>query len=203
MVSGIRSTLNATFYYRFQEAITRQQVVPRSLYRNSALSLFLLHSTSFLSDTTRCLSILTPKTKLMAASTSKAFLGDIYVDDIVTSCSSALDVTKHTGVYFKDRSRKGCLRAIVDIRRPEPLWAPPSSGYSIYYANRRKQNSCLFHGPGLKNLSVTSPAFFSAEAAQHVSCDGSTCDDQLASPDQYVILIRLVLFLYALRMNLL
>ncbi|XP_054824510.1 probable protein phosphatase 2C 55 [Prosopis cineraria] len=125
----------------------------------------------------------------MAASTSKAFLGDIYVDDIATSCSSALDiVTKHTGVYFKDRSRKGCLRASVDSRRPEPLNGPLSSRYSIFYANWRKQNSSLHHGPWLKNFSVTSPACFSAGAAQEVSCDGNTSDDQLAnssiSPEQ-------------------
>ncbi|XP_028775612.1 probable protein phosphatase 2C 55 [Neltuma alba] len=118
----------------------------------------------------------------MAASTSKAFLGDIYVDDIATSCSSALDiVTKHTGVYFKDRSRKGCLRANVDIRRPEPLYRPLSSRYSVFHANWRKQNSSLRHGPWLKNFSVTSPACFSAGPAQEVSCDGSTPDDQLAN----------------------
>ncbi|KAK4262195.1 hypothetical protein QN277_027780 [Acacia crassicarpa] len=125
----------------------------------------------------------------MAASTSKAFLGDVYLDDIATSCSSTLDnITKHTGVYFKDRSRKGCMRVSVNVRRPEPLNGPLSYRYSIFYANWRRQNSGLCHGPWLKNFSVTSPARFSAGAAQEVSCDGSTPDDQLSnsslSPEQ-------------------
>lgn len=130
----------------------------------------------------------------MAASTSKAFLGDIHhVDDIITSCSSALDVAKHTGVYFKDRTPKRCLRASVDIRRSEPLCGTLSLRHSVFSANWRKQNSIFLHGPRLKNLSVTSPACLSAGAAQEVFYDGSARDEQppnsSLSPEQYVILI--------------
>ncbi|RYR67885.1 hypothetical protein Ahy_A03g014337 isoform G [Arachis hypogaea] len=39
--------------------------------------------------------------KSMATSPSKAMLGDVYVDDLVSSCSSGVDFTKPAGVYFR------------------------------------------------------------------------------------------------------
>ncbi|KAF7828829.1 putative protein phosphatase 2C 80 [Senna tora] len=128
----------------------------------------------------------------MAASSSKAFLGDIHMDDVIASCGSALDVIKHTGVYFKDRGRKGCLRASLNIGRPEPSYGPLSFRCSIFYADWRKQNSSFLHAPWLKNFSITSPACFPAGAAQQVSFDGSTRDDDLPEnsslcPDQTIV----------------
>jgi len=43
----------------------------------------------------------------MAFSPSNAILGDVYVDDLISSYSSVQDFTKHAGVYFKERTHKG------------------------------------------------------------------------------------------------
>ncbi|XLS93848.1 hypothetical protein HN51_069856 [Arachis hypogaea] len=88
MLSGILSKVNTTIYcQRIQEAITRPQAVPTPLlYRNPVLSL------SSGNKVYR---------KSMATSPSKSVLGDVYVDDLVSSCSSGVDFTKPAGVYFR------------------------------------------------------------------------------------------------------
>ena len=182
MLSGILSKLNTTIYCRIQGAITRQQAVPTSLYRNPALSLSSGH--------TVC-------RKPMATSPSKAVLGDVYVDDLVSSCGSGVDFTKPAGVYFKDRTLRGCLKASVHLRRPQVLYGALSFGCSsTFYSNCRNRNSGLLHGPWLKNFSDSSSCC-SAGAAHDVSFEGSPPDEHLAtstiSPDLYVIVIPFVL----------
>ncbi|KAF7809744.1 putative protein phosphatase 2C 80 [Senna tora] len=185
MPSGILSKLNATIYCRFREAITQQQGVPPLLYRNSSLSLSALYSTSFLSDTKLSSSICTFKNKPMAASTSKSVLGDVCIDDIITSCSSALDFKKPGSVYFNDRARKGYLRANLSIRRKYPLNGRLHIGFNTFDAN-----PSFHYQPWLKNYSTSFSALYFARAAHNVSFDSNTCDEQLAnsssSPDKTI-----------------
>ncbi|QHN82930.1 uncharacterized protein DS421_20g700150 [Arachis hypogaea] len=78
---------NTTIYcQRIQEAITRQQAVPTPLlYRNPVLSLSSGHKVY---------------RKSMATSPSKAVLGDVYDDDLVSSCSNGVDFTKPARVVL-------------------------------------------------------------------------------------------------------
>ncbi|GKU94572.1 hypothetical protein SLEP1_g8043 [Rubroshorea leprosula] len=55
----------------------------------------------------------------MAASGSKTVFGDVYIDDKVTSTRLDLSSKKHTGVYFADQSRIGCLKASVSLKIQE------------------------------------------------------------------------------------
>ncbi|KAG5010187.1 hypothetical protein JHK87_018702 [Glycine soja] len=80
---GILSRLNATIYCRIREAITRQQGVPTSLYRSSALPLCSLTS----SHTLHTKSMIT-------ASHSNAMLGDVYAYGLISGRGSVRDFTK-------------------------------------------------------------------------------------------------------------
>ena len=121
----------------------------------------------------------------MAASASKAVVGEVYVDELITSCSNAPDFTKPTGVYFKDRARRGYSRASVTLRS-----IPLSVGCSAFDSTWRNKNLIVLHGPFMKSLSASSFACFLAGAAHDVSFDGGTVDEQLAdssmSSEQYV-----------------
>ncbi|KAH1242495.1 hypothetical protein GmHk_07G019811 [Glycine max] len=166
---GILSRLNATIYCRIREAITRQQGVPTSLYRSSALPLCSLTS----SHTLHTKSMIT-------ASHSNAMLGDVYAYGLISGRGSVRDFTKPA---------VGCLRGSVNLRRLQPLYGPLSFGCSTFDANRRIRDSSLLHGSWLKNFSASSSACYSAGAAHAVSFDGSPPDEQLAnssfSPDPY------------------
>ncbi|KAG4930726.1 hypothetical protein JHK84_047710 [Glycine max] len=167
---GILSRLNATIYCRIREAITRQQGVPTSLYRSSALPLCSLTS----SHTLHTKSMIT-------ASHSNAMLGDVYAYGLISGRGSVRDFTKPA---------VGCLRGSVNLRRLQPLYGPLSFGCSTFDANRRIRDSSLLHGSWLKNFSASSSACYSAGAAHAVSFDGSPPDEQLAnssfSPDPCV-----------------
>lgn len=183
MPSGILSKLNATIYCHFREAITQRHGVPSFFYRNSSLSLCSLYSTSILSDTNLFSSSHTLKIKTMAASTSIPVLGDVCVDDIITSCSSTLIFKKPGAVYFNDKTRKGYLRANLSLRRKNPLNGFLNIGFSSFDVN-----SSFPYSPWRKNLSATFSASCFARAAHNVSFDSNTCDEQLSdsspSPDQ-------------------
>ncbi|KAG4973325.1 hypothetical protein GYH30_030232 [Glycine max] len=170
-MSGILSRLNATIYCRIREAITRQQGVPTSLYRSSALPLCSLTS----SHTLHTKSMIT-------ASHSNAMLGDVYAYGLISGRGSVRDFTKPA---------VGCLRGSVNLRRLQPLYGPLSFGCSTFDANRRIRDSSLLHGSWLKNFSASSSACYSAGAAHAVSFDGSPPDEQLAnssfSPDPTII----------------
>ncbi|XP_027361970.1 probable protein phosphatase 2C 80 [Abrus precatorius] len=187
MIPGIVSRLNATIHCRIREAITRQQGMRTSLYRNSAVSLSSLHSTSFLSGSIHCSLSHMFNTKSMATSPSNAVVGDVYVDDLISRCGSVLDFTKPAVVYLKERTHKGRLRASMNLRISQPLYGPLSFGCSTFDANWRIRNSSLLHGPWLKNLSSSYSACYSARAAHDVSFDGCPSDEQFVnssfSPD--------------------
>ncbi|KAG5110776.1 hypothetical protein JHK82_039999 [Glycine max] len=169
---GILSRLNATIYCRIREAITRQQGVPTSLYRSSALPLCSLTS----SHTLHTKSMIT-------ASHSNAMLGDVYAYGLISGRGSVRDFTKPA---------VGCLRGSVNLRRLQPLYGPLSFGCSTFDANRRIRDSSLLHGSWLKNFSASSSACYSAGAAHAVSFDGSPPDEQLAnssfSPDPWLLI---------------
>ncbi|KAL2348489.1 hypothetical protein Fmac_002489 [Flemingia macrophylla] len=184
MIPGILSRLNATIYCHVQEAIiARQQGLPTSLYRNSALSLCSLHSASFLPGSTHCSSSHAKfNTKSMTTTShSNAVLGDGYVDGLISRRGCVQDFTKSSVVYCKDRTHKGCLRATVNLRRSQPLYGSLSFRCSPFDANWQIRDLNLLHGSWLKNFSTSSSACSSAGAAQDVSFGGSTPDEQLAS----------------------
>ncbi|KAE9606717.1 putative protein-serine/threonine phosphatase [Lupinus albus] len=166
MLSGIVSKLNATIYCGIPETVTRQQRVPTSLYRNSVLSLSSLNSTHSSSH----------HTKSMTTSASNAVLGDVYVDDLASSCGNVLDLTRPAGVYFKDRTRKGCLRASVILRRSQLFYGTLFEGSTFDAANWRNRNSTFLRGPLSRKFSTSS----SAGTAHDISAEGSTPDQTIA-----------------------
>lgn len=186
MLCGNLSRLNSTICCSIQEAIARRQGVATSLYRNQpALSLSSLYSTSSSSRTL--------DRKSMATSPSNAVLGDVYVDDLISSCGSVLDLTNKAGVHFRGTTHRGSLRAIVNLRRLQPLYGPLNFGRSTFDVNWRNRNSGSIHGPCLRNFFTSSSACCLAGAAHDVSFDSSPSDEQLenssTSPDLYVIVV--------------
>ncbi|XP_028760400.1 probable protein phosphatase 2C 80 isoform X1 [Neltuma alba] len=149
-------------YCRFREGITRQQGLRSLLYRRSSASVSSLCSTSYISHASPSFSSRTPKSKSMAASTSKSVLRGVCVDDISTSCSNTLDFKKPGAGCFVDRTRKGYLNNALNTR------------YSTL-----DTISSFPHRPWLKNFSATFCTSFFARAAHNVSFDRSACDEQL------------------------
>lgn len=172
MPSGYLSKLNATIYCRFREGITRQQGVRSLLYRRSSASLSSLCSTSFSSDANPSFSSQTLKNKLMAASTSIAVLGDVFVHDVITSRSNTLDFKKPGAVYFGDRTREGYIRDHLNLKRKDPF------ALNIRHSTLDAISS-FPHRPLLKNFSTTSCTSYFARAAHNVSFDSGTCAEEL------------------------
>ena len=162
MLCGNLSKLNASIFCRIHETITRQQRVPiLTKSNNPVLSLSSNNKVGIKS----------------MASSSNAMLGDVYVDDLISSCGGVQDFTKNAGVYFKERTHKGFTRGRVSLRRPQQLlYGPLNFGRSTFDASWRIQNSGLVHG--LKNLSSSSACCL-ARAAHDLSFDASPTDEQL------------------------
>ncbi|KAJ7944323.1 Phosphatase 2C family protein [Quillaja saponaria] len=191
MPSGVLSKFNTTIFNNFQKAITQQQGRPlssinlllgqrRSVLRTSVLSVS--YWSSLLFATTQFSSSHAFKRRSMAASTSKAVLGDVHVDDFITSCGNATDLTKPTGVYFKARSCDNFQKASMSSRKQEPLSGRLiCSGYSNINAIRRNHGSSLLLGTWLSHFCNSSLSCFSVGAAHDVSFDGSSQDEQLSN----------------------
>ncbi|KAH7520062.1 hypothetical protein FEM48_Zijuj08G0104000 [Ziziphus jujuba var. spinosa] len=187
MPSGIVLKLNTTIFSSFGRALTGKRN-PKDLLlgqgillsRNSGLSFSLPYSTTLLPDITHLSLSCSHKGKSMAASSSKSVFGDVYVDDVFTSCGNALDFTKPTGVFFNDKSRSSCRKASVSFRRKEPLNNLLSCGYFVADATRRSCSSNIFLGSGLRGLHTSFSMCHSAGAAHNVSYDGNSRDEQLA-----------------------
>ncbi|KAL5557252.1 hypothetical protein UlMin_039488 [Ulmus minor] len=169
--------LNITLFSGFSRAITGQQrsislIVGQGKLssRNLGLSLPLPSS-----------NILIPKAKSMAASasSSKPVFGDVYVDDVITSCGNALDFAKPTGVFFNDRSRISCCKASVSLRRKEPLNIRLTCGYFAADVTKKNCHSNLPVGSQLRNCHLSSSACYAAGATHGVSFDGNSHDEQL------------------------
>lgn len=200
MLCGNISKLKATIYCGIHETITRKQRVSITRFNNPVLPLSLLSATSFLSNSTSCLNSKKVGRKLMASSSSNAMLGDVYVDDLISSYGGVHDLTtKHAGVHFKERTHKRFVRASLSLRRPQQLlYGPLNFGHSAFDSSWRIQNSGLLHQPWLKNLSSSSSACCLAGAAHDLSIDNSPPDEQLENsstlPNLYVI-ITVVLYI--------
>ncbi|CAL5188003.1 unnamed protein product [Lathyrus oleraceus] len=181
MLCGNISKLKATIYCGIHETITRKQRVSIARFNNPVLPLSSLSATSFLSNSTSCLNSKKVGRKLMASSSSNAMLGDVYVDDLVSSYGGVHDLTtKHAGVHFKERTHKRFVRASLSLRRPQQLlYGPLNFGRSAFDSSWRLQNSGLLHQPWLKNLSSSSSACCLAGAAHDLSIDNSPPDEQL------------------------
>lgn len=202
MPSGILSKLNTTIYSGFPRATVQQQVVWRSsinlllrpgnlLFGNSVLLRSLPYSTSLISNASGFSLGCESKRKSMAASTSKALLGDIYVDDLITSCGNALDFTKPTGVFYNDRSRNRCWKAGLSLRRQERPNSGLICGYCIFDGLRPSCNPNSLDKSWLKNFHTSSSVCHATGAAPDVSFNSNSHDEQLADSTilsgQYVL----------------
>ncbi|KAK4260009.1 hypothetical protein QN277_003185 [Acacia crassicarpa] len=144
-------------YCRLREGITRQQGVRFMLYRHSSASLSSLCSTS----------------------TSKSVLGDVCVDDMHTSCNNRLDSNKLGAVYFGDRTRKGFLRAHLNLKRKDSLTIDLN-------ISTLDAISSFPHRPRLRNFSTTFCTSYFARAAHSASYVSSACDEQLENSSHTV-----------------
>ncbi|PKI78568.1 hypothetical protein CRG98_001040 [Punica granatum] len=114
----------------------------------------------------------------MAASGSKAFSGDIYMDGLVSSCGNTVDFTKPSGVFFSDNTPRTFHKASLSLRRREPSNARLVCGYSIYDVVWRNANTVTvpLTASRPRNLRFAASAQYSGGAAQGVSFEGSSDD---------------------------
>ncbi|KAL3583601.1 hypothetical protein D5086_014662 [Populus alba] len=115
----------------------------------------------------------------MAASSSKAVFGDVHIDDLIATCVNGLEFPKPSGVFFSDRSRSSCLKASVKMRNGELPKSRLVWGNLMLDAIRRngKANNLVL-GPLLKNLYSSSSVCVVGRAAQDVSFDGNSSEEQ-------------------------
>ncbi|PON67716.1 PPM-type phosphatase domain containing protein [Parasponia andersonii] len=167
MPSGFLSKLNLAVFSGFERAVTGQ--------RNS-INLILGRGKVF----SRNLGSYSFEAKTMAASNSKSLFGDVYVDDVITSCGNSFEFTKSNGVFFNDKSRSSCRKASLSLRRKElSNSAQLTCGYFRGDITRKNWNTNAVVGPQLRNLHTSSLACYSAGAAHDVSFDGSSRDERL------------------------
>lgn len=196
MPSGIFLKLNTTIYSGFPRAAVQQQVGWRGsinfllrpgnlLFGNPVLPRFLPYSTSLVSRAAGFSPGRENKRKAMAASTSKALLGDVYVDDLITPCGNSLDFTKPTGVYYNDRSRTRCQKVGLSLRRQELPNSRLICRYFSFDGLRRSCNSNSSDKPWLNNFHTSSSACHAMGAAHDVSFNGNSHDEQL--PDSAIL----------------
>ncbi|KAG6773948.1 hypothetical protein POTOM_021293 [Populus tomentosa] len=116
----------------------------------------------------------------MAASSSKAVFGDVHIDDMIAICGNGLEFSKPSAVFFSDRSRSSCLKSSVKMRNRELPNSRLVCGNFMLDAMRGngKANN-LVVGTLLKNLYSSSSVCFSAGAAQDVSFDGNSREEQV------------------------
>ncbi|OMO84300.1 phosphatase 2C (PP2C)-like protein [Corchorus olitorius] len=123
----------------------------------------------------------------MAVSGSKAVFGDVYVDDLVSSCGNGLDFVKPTGVYFADRSLSACQKVSIILRKREQPNNRLLCGCYVGDAIQRNTKYNSPFGPMMKSIHTSRFFCSSAGAAHDVSFDGSSKDEQIASlPEQAV-----------------
>ncbi|KAK8694708.1 hypothetical protein V6N13_072254 [Hibiscus sabdariffa] len=114
----------------------------------------------------------------MSVSVSKAVFGDVYVDELVSSCGNGLDILKPAGVYFADRSHSSCRKASLILRKREQHNNRFVCGYNICDAAQGNAKYNPPFGPRMKSVHTSSLPCTSARAAHDVSFDGSSKDEQ-------------------------
>ncbi|KAK9948657.1 hypothetical protein M0R45_004223 [Rubus argutus] len=174
MPSAILPKVNSTIHSRFWRVIRQggtrnsKNLLPyqgKLLSQKPGLARSLPCSTLLVADATRYSFSSLHQGKSMAASSSKPVFGDLYVDDLIASTGNGLDFTKPAGVFFNDRSRSSFLKASLSLRRKESF-------------NSRLISAHV--GPWSRNFH-TSSMCYAAGAAQDVSLDGNSNDEQLAN----------------------
>ncbi|XP_041008741.1 probable protein phosphatase 2C 80 isoform X2 [Juglans microcarpa x Juglans regia] len=158
MQSGIFSKLNTTIYSAFPRATVQQRA-------------------SLISGTSRFPLGCDGKRKSMTASTSKALLGDVYVDELITSCGNALEFSKPTGVFYNNGSRSRCHKATLSFRRQKQPSSHLICGNFSFDSLRWNNDPSLFVKPRSKNVHISSSACYSTGA--DVSFDSNSRDEQL------------------------
>ncbi|XP_021888896.1 probable protein phosphatase 2C 80 isoform X1 [Carica papaya] len=116
--------------------------------------------------------------RAMAVSGSKAMFGDVYIDDLVSSCGNGVDFTKSSGVYFSDRTRISCRKACISFRKQEHYNGHLVCGYFMPKVQGNTSSNTIF-GPFLKNVHTFSSVCFSAGPVHDVSCDDNSQEQEL------------------------
>ncbi|XVE87272.1 hypothetical protein DITRI_Ditri18aG0103600 [Diplodiscus trichospermus] len=198
MPAVVLSKLNPVISTGFQRAITGKRVrlcnSASSLHRQHKLLSckprliqFLPYSSNSIFGNRFIPHQLHIRTKAMAVSGSKAVFGDVYVDELVSSCGNSLDCLKPCGVYFADQSRSSCQKASMILRRREQPNCLLRSGYYLSNAIQRNTKYSPPFGPRIKSIHTSSLPCASAGAAHDVSFDGGSKDEQTASlPEQAI-----------------
>ncbi|XP_050205941.1 probable protein phosphatase 2C 55 [Mercurialis annua] len=120
----------------------------------------------------------------MAASSSKAVFGngDVYFDDMVTTCGNGLEGSKPSSVFFVDRSRASCGKVGMRMRNRQVSDSRLVCGYSSFDAIRRSGSSDSFVvAPLSRNLYTLCSMQLSVKAARDVSFDGVSREEQLTN----------------------
>lgn len=213
MPSGILSKLNTTTIYsafprtKFQQrggwrcSINLLLGPGNLLFGNSALLHSLPYSASLISGASQLSLGCDRKRKSMAASTSKALLGDVYVDELFTSCGNALDFSKPAGVFFHNGSRSRCCKATLSFRRQKGPSSRLLCGNFSFDGLWWNSDPSLFVEPWSKNVHTSSSACYSTGA--DVSFDSNSRDERVADSTilsgQYVLSsLEYLLFLVVL-----
>ncbi|KAB2094691.1 hypothetical protein ES319_A02G177500v1 [Gossypium barbadense] len=121
----------------------------------------------------------------MAVSGSKVVFGDVYVDELVSSCGNGFEFLKPKGVYFADRSHISCRKAGMVLRKQEqPLFV---CGHYVSPTMSRNSKYNPPFGPRIKSIRTSPLPCSSSRAVHDVSFDGSSSDDQTTSLPQRAI----------------
>ncbi|KAF4350281.1 hypothetical protein CsatB_024548 [Cannabis sativa] len=170
MPSSFLSKLNLSVFSGFEKAVSGKR---NSI--NSILGRGKLFSRNLVNHPGEA-----PKT--MAASNSKSLFGDVYVDDVISSCGNGLELTKPTGVFFNDKTRTSCQRASLSFRRMELSNSQQlTCSHFLADVTRKNCNTNVVVGPQLRNIHTSSLACYAAGAAHDVSFDGGSRDEQLSN----------------------
>ncbi|KAK9265717.1 hypothetical protein L1049_025311 [Liquidambar formosana] len=177
---GQGKSLSTRLFLRSVSVVTSRSVCYFGVQRRE-LSVSGPAISCFSVDTTQFSQSSSYQRKSMAASGSKAVFGDIYVDDLITSCGNVPDFVKPSSVFFCDGSIRSCLKASMSLRKREPTNSHLVYGYFIFDVMRRNCNSNPLVRPWLKNFHTSSSACNSADAAPDVSFDGSSRNEQISN----------------------
>lgn len=114
----------------------------------------------------------------MAASSSHAVSGDVYVDSLFVGCGNVVDFAKPAGVFFGDRSIHSCRKASVGLRNRDAHFI----SLAISGIAQKSWDSRPFLGLCLRHYRASSSASYFDGAAADVPFDISARDVPLENP---------------------
>lgn len=128
--------------------------------------------------------------KLMAASSSKAVSGELFVDYLSSRGGKLSLLTNNAGVSYVIRSLEGCRRARMSLKNSNQSNNHPFHEYILFNVAKRCWNFFPMLEAGLRGFHSSSPTSFSSGAAPESSFNAASCEEQLASSsassEQYV-----------------